>query len=407
VPNEPDTIDKNFVFMHGYNVNPDEARGVAADVYKRMYWSGSHAKFWAVTWEGADSKLGSLFTPNYHTNVVNAFNTAPLLANFIASLTNSGPVVAAAHSLGNMLTLSAISDCHAPISQYFMMDAAVPVEAIDPASTNVAFMTFSTWAGYSNRLFAAYWCQLFPTNDARSTLSWNNRLGNIGSVDVYNFYSSGEEVLRLTAGDPPLTTINILATQLINYSWPGILWPDVPFGTYSWYWQEKGKGTCNEDSLIGSSHGGWKFSTYWVTSGLFPVPLSPTIMNGTTNTILQTQPMFDFNSTDNNFLLDVDSELLGSVPGVNPSTYAATYRNRILSDAIPAMSLVAGANPVPRLKPQNGNDKNTDMMTLKNGWSLGRTGGEAGMWHHSDFAQMAYTFTHQLYDTFVTTGNLK
>jgi len=62
---------------------------------------------------------------------------------------------------------------------------------------------------------------------------------------------------------------------------------------------------------------------------------------------------------------------------------------------------------VPRLKPQNGNDKNTDMMTLKNGWSLGRTGGEAGMWHHSDFAQMAYTFTHQLFDTFVTTGNLK
>ena len=88
--------------------------------------------------------------------------TAPLLANFIASLTNSGPVVAAAHSLGNMLTLSAISDWHAPISQYFMMDAAVPIEAIDPASTNVSFMTFSTWAGYSNRLFASLLVSVVP-----------------------------------------------------------------------------------------------------------------------------------------------------------------------------------------------------------------------------------------------------
>lgn len=402
VPNEPDTIAKNFVFMHGYNVNPNEARGVAADMYKRMYWSGSHAKFWAVTWEGSDSKLGSVLTPNYHTNVVNAFNTAPLLANFIASLTNSGPVVAAAHSLGNMLTLSAISDCHAPISQYFMLDAAVPIEAIDPASTNVSFMTFSTWAGYSNRLFASYWYQLFPTNDARSTLFWNNRLGNLGSADVYNFYSSGEEVLRLTAGDPPLSTINLLVTQLINRFSLVNLWPDVPFGTYSWYWQEKGKGTCSGDGLIGSSHGGWKFSTYWVDS--HGNELSPAIMNNTTNTILQTQPMFDFNSTANNLLLNVDSELLAPASDVNASAYAATYRNRILADAIPAMSLVAGANPVPKFNPTG---HNIDMMTLKNSWPLGRTGGEAGMWHHSDFVQVAYTFTHQLFDTFVTTGNLK
>jgi len=320
-------------------------------------------------------------------------------------LTNTGPVVVAAHSLGNMLTLSAISDWHAPISQYFMMDAAVPIEAIDPASTNVSFMTFSTWAGYSNRLFAAYWYQLFPTNDARSTLSWNNRLGNLGSVDVYNFYSSGEEVLRLTAGDPPLSTINIVATQLINRFSLVSLWPDVPFGTYSWYWQEKGKGICNEDRLIGSSHGGWKFNSYWRDS--YGNILSPAIMNNATNSTLQNFPMFNFNSTDNTLLYQVDDELLGAVSGVNPSTYAATYRNRILSDAIPAMSLVAGANPVPRLAPFGQPNKNIDMMSLENGWAQGRINGEQGKWHHSDFVQMAYTFTCKLFNQFVTTGNLK
>lgn len=406
VPNEPDTIDKNFVFLHGYNVLPNEARGVAADVFKRMYWSGSHAKFWAVTWEGASSKIGSILTPNYHTNVANAFKTAPLLANFIATLTNSGPIVASAHSLGNMVTLSAISDWNAPLSQYFMLDAAVPIEAIDPTSTAVSFMTLSTWTGYSNRLFASDWYKLFPTNDARSTLSWNGRLSNLGDVDIYNFYSSGEEVLRLTAGDPPLTTINILATQLINrFSVIG-LWPDVPFGTYTWYWQEKGKGSCNEDGLIGSSHGGWKFNSYWVDSN--GNTLSPAIMNNTTNSTLQNFPMFNFNSTDNSSLSQIDNELLNLTTGVDHSAYAATNRNRILADAIPAMSVVAGANLVPKFSPPNSpTEKNIDLMTLKNGWSLGRTGGEAGKWHHSDFVQMAYPFTYQLFNQFVAIGNLK
>ena len=54
VPNEPDTIDKNFVFLHGYNVIPTKRAAWRPICYKRMYWSGSHAKFWAVTWEGAD-----------------------------------------------------------------------------------------------------------------------------------------------------------------------------------------------------------------------------------------------------------------------------------------------------------------------------------------------------------------
>jgi hypothetical protein len=400
VPNEPDTIAKSFVFLHGYNVNTNEARGVAADMFKRMYWSGSHAKFYVVTWEGADTKgsypFGDLLTPNYHTNVGNAFLTAPSLANFIATLTNSGPVVAAAHSLGNMVVLSAISDWNAPISQYFMLDAAVPIEAIDStATTNM--MMFSTWTGYSNRLFSSDWYKLFPTNDARSTLNWNNRLGNLGNVDIYNFYSSGEEVLRTYATDPPSSVLNKVATQL-SYAF----WSNLPFGTYTWYWQEKGKGTCTQDWFLGSSHGGWKFSSYWVDS--HGNPLSPAIMNGTTNTSLQSQPMFNFNSTANNFLLQVDSELLGTIYGVNPSTYAATYRNRILSDAIPAMSLVAGANPVPKFNPTG---HNIDMTTLENGWSLGRTVPENNKWHHSDFVQMAYTFTYQLFNQFVTTGNLK
>ncbi len=85
-----------------------------------------------MTWNGAESKgtfpFYNYFTPNYHTNVVNALQTAPQLADFLSSL--SGDTVVAAHSLGNMVVLSAISDYNAPIDTYFMIDGAVPMEAV-------------------------------------------------------------------------------------------------------------------------------------------------------------------------------------------------------------------------------------------------------------------------------------
>jgi hypothetical protein len=352
-----------------------------------------------VTWEGASTKdtppFYKLLTPNYHTNVVNAFNTAPLLANFIASLTNSGPVVAAAHSLGNMLTLSAISDWNAPISQYFMMDSAVPIEAIDPtAITNM--MVYSTWAGYSNRLFASDWYQLFPTNDARSTLFWNNRLGNLHNVDVYIFYSSGEEVLRTTTNDPPSSVLGKVLTQVTDF------WPfGIPFGSYTWYWQEKGKGTCTQDWFLGSSHGGWHFP---MNSYGDPNPVPPATANSLSNATLQVTPIFSFGSYFD--LVSGPFPDLALTNSTSGSAYAQANRNRILADAIPAMSLVAGANPIPRY---NASGRNFNMNTpqFQNGWSPSRTGNEAGKWHHSDFVQMAYTFTYPLFNTFVTTGNLK
>src|SRR5262249_40247647 len=124
VPNEPETNEKNFVFTHGYNVDPNSARGAFADIFKRLYWSGSHAKFYGVTWLGSDT-LGDIIpgvTCNYHTNVYHAFQTAQSLAGFLGTLTN-GPTVLAAHSLGNMLALSAISDWNARVNRYFMIDA--------------------------------------------------------------------------------------------------------------------------------------------------------------------------------------------------------------------------------------------------------------------------------------------
>jgi len=358
-------------------------------MFKRMYWSGSQAKFYAVTWEGADTQVGGSVTINYHSNVFNAFNTAPAFATFVATLTN-GPTVAAAHSLGNMVVLDALNDYSAPVSQYFMLDAAVAMEAIDPSTGTNGYMVHSEWRSYTNRLYSANWHNLFTNLDYRSTLAWNGRLTNFNGAQVYNFYSSGEEVLREWDVDPPTNVLSDVA-QIVEDA----LVSGSPVASYVWVWQEKSKGRAANDWLLGSTHGGWKFNTNYVS-------LTVAQANALPSPQLQTNAFFDFSSptfTDDLAL----EEGLGNL-------YAYYNHNRIIADAIPALSFPVGANPVPGFNPLG---RNFDMQQLyENSWPLGRPPQRAGAtalgeWWHSDFHQVAYTFTYQLFDKLATTGNLK
>lgn len=96
--------------------------------------------------------------------------------------------------------------------------------------------------------------------------------------------------------------------------------------------------------------------------------------------------------------------------GSNGSQYAQTNRNRILSDAIPALSWAVGSHAVTNLDAQFGGKHNYDMKTeLRSDWPSSRpsTGQEAFNWYHSDFKDVAYVYTHLLFDEFVTLGGLK
>jgi hypothetical protein len=396
VPNEPDTTDRNFIFLHGYNVNPNQARGWDADFYKRMYWSGSHAKFWGVTWEAADTQVAGEVTINLQTNIVNAFNTAPLLNDFLNSL--SGTNIVAAHSLGNMVVLSALNDyTNQSINTYFMIDAAVPMEALEgyqgQTGSMLAEMIHSEWMPYANKLYASDWRQLFPTSDARSALTWSNRLSNFQNASVYNFYSSGEEVLRATTSDPPTNLVSAVKTIVYDY-----FVNNPPAASYMWVWQEKGKGRCASDGLLSSSHGGWKFNSAYDTNGAH---LGVSQASSLSNVQLSTNAFFDVTSTS---FGNVDLALYGS----GGSAYAQTHSNRILSDAIPSLTLPVGANAVTTLD-EPGNTHNFDMTAqLENGWPSSRMQtAELNNWHHSDCRQIAYTFTCQLFDKIATLGNLK
>ncbi len=392
VPNEPETGDKNFVFIHGYNVSANAARGNATETYKRMFWSGSNAKFYATTWFGNDTSAlaHDLLTPDYHTNVIHAFETAPQFAAFLATLTN-GPTTVVGHSLGNMVTLSAVNDWNARISNYFMLDAAVAVEAIDSNAVPLFNMTHSSWVtpnDYATNLYASFWWTLFPTNDARNSLTWNNRLGNFRNTQVYNFYSSGEEVLREFDLDPPVTAFGTVDT-LVNY-----MAVHPPAGTFAWVWQEKAKGVCSSDLVLGSKEGGWKFNQspiYWPGG----THISSSAADAISGLQLQTNAFFD---------MSYSSLLFSPSTG---SAYAQTNRDHILADMLPAMTLPIGSSVVPRLVAAG---RNFDMRTtFQNGWPQSRltSGEKTNNWYHSDFRNVAYTYTCPLFEQWVTLGNLK
>jgi hypothetical protein len=389
VPNEPTTNGKIFVFLPGYNENPNQSRGWESEFFKRMYWSCSKAIFWGVTWNGAQSQYTTLeITPNYHTNVVNALLTAPALATFLGGLNGSSMV--AAHSLGNMVVLSALNDCpniKFGINQYCMIDAAVAIEALDPSVGINQNMVHPAWKIYDNRLWASEWFNLWPGGDARNTLTWSNRLANFGNTEIYNFYSSGEEVLREYDGAPP-SLLGATYDQALA-TWEGYA------GVYTWVWQEKMKGRCMGNWVLGSNYGGWRFFNINSIYTTYSVEMA----NAIPSPQLQTNAFFSMRHMHPMF-----------TTASSGSDYAQANRSRILADAIPALSLPVGANPVPRLSPpKNLTENNFNMQDkFENGWPSERLQqSEANKWHHSDVCYVAYPFTYKLFNEIVNDGNLK
>jgi hypothetical protein len=119
---------------------------------------------------------------------------------------------------------------------------------------------------------------------------------------------------------------------------------------------------------------------------------------------LQQTPVFDFGSSFDRISGPFpDLALLGP----DGNAYALAHRDRILSDAIPALTLPVGANPIPAF---NTIHRNFDLTSgnFQNGWPVSRRAGSEGRnWHHSDFDYVAYPFNHKLFDQIVNTGGLK
>ncbi len=470
-PNWRDELNNKqaFLFVHGYNVDQQQARGWQAEFFKRLWWTGSNAQFWGVTWYGTESQkkiVNDHVTANYQANVIHAFGTAPYLSDFITTL--RGPpndpltINVAGHSLGNMVVSSAISDHGAPVARYFMIDAAVAAEAYDGdrGDTNpnrvvqhdddTATLPHTAWnkesaAVYPPRLWATNWHQLFQPlpNEERDNLTWRNRFAPKPGIEYYDFHSTGEEVLDFDSTQTPSLTLALTITaanKLGEY-----LHFTLPFGTgqppghRTWQLQEQLKGRTITGKVLGSNFGGWGFNTLFFKrspsgpGGRGPV-MTPAVLKPAeaeaildsvfTQEALREEPFFrpggdwrkvgswryDATARRNFWQEDRLGLLYGPATG---SAFALTHRSALLARMIPAMSPPAGRIPVPALTPVNSPSRNFDM----NGTTIrpipeGATnlpwpqGRPTTNWWHSDLREVAFPYVKGLYKEITRAGQL-
>jgi hypothetical protein len=84
-----------LAYIHGFNINPDQAFRDSAEIFKRMWWSGYRGNFFALTWHGdewdpLDHKCDEFpglpsiaCLAQFFPNMENAMQTSPRLRQFI------------------------------------------------------------------------------------------------------------------------------------------------------------------------------------------------------------------------------------------------------------------------------------------------------------------------------------
>ena len=391
----------NVVFLHGFKVSAAAAREWHCETFKRLWQSGSNARFHGVTWKGDEALLAppvGVAGFHYHENVDNAFQAASHLRDYVDDL--SGEKIMMAHSLGNMVVSSAIADHGMGVGKYFMLNAAVPSEAYDtgqwddsPDASNV--MAHEYWQPYTNICWSAKFHEFFTGNtaDDRRLLTWKNRFGGVlTNTAAYNFWSSGDEVFELTEGTP-------------NSAWDGLT---SGYVRYSWHKQETHKGRGALDPA-GTSWAGWGFESSLITqrpavtsswSGVVGPGISA--VNGAPPAPPTEHILYSELGEHPVFLRRPAAMFISNIP--------FNLRNEILAKGIPALSESTGRTafvfPVNIVEPRNFN-MNMDFMP-DDGIEWPRNSGDYdGRWCHSDMKDVAFFYTHKLFKRLVTEGGLK
>ena len=379
--NRPDEEcnDQHIFFIHGFNVNPDEAVSTAVEMFKRLWQSGSESMFTAVDWYGDEAQMDNLVSnwafdgtasPDYYVNVFHAFQTAGALASETALLPGSERVFIA-HSLGNILTSSAIKDHALVYSKYYMLNAAVSREAYDPLEYEES-MVDPDWANVTNASYrAANWHGLFEATDFRSTLSWKGRFSGI--TNAVNCYSSTEDVVGNIDRNKALVRQSV------------------------WVIQETLKGTSALQAInvwpwfnVGCE-GGWGINTYYALNPTYYLGGFRGSVNALSREDVITHPLFT------PFRIEESNMHATNLFSIVDTNYCNMLRARFLGDAIQAEGFAAGANVLDARSCISNISLMAECMSNTDRWPNERRNGQNGApdglcWYHSDWKNLAYFF---------------
>ena len=406
--NRPDAEcdDTQIVFVHGFNVNPDEAVSTGVEMFKRLWQSGCNSMFTVVDWYGDEDQWNCLLSnwlfegtasPDYYGNVLHAFQTAEALATETKNLPGARKTFIA-HSLGNILTSAAIKDWDMDYSRYYMLNAAVAMEAYD-AQAYERTMIDPEWTNvvkYCQNYHASRWSKLFEQShggqDFRRSLSWKGRFAGI--ANAVNCYSTTEDVTGNIDTNKSLLGWTVWAKQErlkgsalwhVDVGIPGDVVCEGGWGVNSYYMFDDDH---NEHGNIRYYNPGIGF-----TADMRRLSRADAIIHPLFTPFREKEYAGAMHSTD---LFTIDDE---------NKRYA--LRARFLADAIPAESFAMGAN---RFVNKGGSERignismMEDCMDNEKIWPKDRViEGKNGQpdtleWHHSDWKQLAYCFVYKLFD---------
>lgn len=368
---DSESSDQWLVFVHGYNVDCEKARGWQAETFKRLYTTGSKARFVGVTWYG-DTGL------DYHKAVFHAFQTGDQLIPALSFL-DLRKTTLMAHSLGNMVASHALQETKAQPHRYLMVNAAVAAEAYGYNNkVQYSEMIEENWRKLNPRLFASEWHKLpFPAGDRRMMIKWRDRFLAVTQGNyARNCYSGGDEVVAC-----PKSMLNAGFWEVISR-----------WGEGAWKTQELIKGNRSLPALAMSERqGGWGRSDYWNNLTLDQIKMD------ITNYHLIGAPYFrKFNTDTLHYYVDMLHQTAWSLDRKN------TWYD-VLARGIPASTYAAGGISL--------DIAGTAQLELISGFDLevkGRgdfwptqghsTKQTANSWLHSDFKNVALPYVSPFFN---------
>ena len=379
---------KDVFFVHGFNVSVDGAREWNREIFKRLWVSGSMARYWGVTWSGDYHIASEAFNGlHYHRDVRQALLTAPSFARLVNSRGHDAVVIG--HSLGNMVVSeSLLKGCNA--TKYFMLDAAVASEAYRSAlqarvTTDPNYNRYvpEDWHGYDPDSWAANWYSWFQ--DDRGSLGWAGHFAALLSkpgLEIYNYYSTGDEVFAENDETPGLAT-GVFHWPTLDLEWP-FVHLNLELDAYPWQKQEVFKGV----SAAGSLSAGWGFHVW--NDGLSTMRYSASeasqlVANGS----IVTNAVFN---------RDVEAMFQPTISDFDKAD--------ILASHIPAVSSPAGKVAISDVDVNRDYNLNTSSYKGQD-WGRGGDHSSESGWLHSDIKNMAYFFTFRFFNELTNKGGVK
>lgn len=141
VPPAPETESKEVLtFVHGWNMSPTGSALFAETLFKRLWHKGYRGRFaayrWNTDWSDAFDNIPKVgeavgaYLADYNGSEFTAWSAGAGLKQFVQSLPSDYRPMLTAHSMGNIVAGSALTQ-GLNVSKYVLLQAAVPASSFD------------------------------------------------------------------------------------------------------------------------------------------------------------------------------------------------------------------------------------------------------------------------------------